>query len=561
MCDVVRKKLESSQATSPLSSLVMLGKRAAQPAELSSSGGQHSAGKFTLVFADGGSIHPRLQPHLLHDPRLPVGPTEVQGFADEFDADIVVKVDAMSADGTTWELKCKGPWEPSPCISINLTKRHQATATTLRRSTLCGDELQLILVKTVKGKATGPEHLFFSPTDRKAVAYALFKLLLDSERSTLVVGNIGFSLSSIFRFCVEYRQETGSDVESKFELLASPDQQLLCLHKKQIGRSVVHVEGASPERIFVIQVIDEAGAASSGGAHPAGIQDAPVTLVSAARVLLKLIAEASHDQEHGGEQLASLLLYPVLRHKQTRADGTKVAGPVDMKATVRLLEDALMLAQKARRHVDVDTATKTLSTPQFEKAHKWLQRECFEKHFMHNETLKERIRQLDECPDQLSKKQKTSVRGSRPSAFKAFKKGLMGNTQLFHAVMRHGMFDFVDLQEFMVAFLQIRTEAETHHAADEEVVAKVDRECLRAEALQARRTLKMARKLAKSSEPLSTAQRALVLQLEAGELEKVTLQKNQAYGHGCGATSTSLEEVALFRVSCNQLDNYFGRSE
>ncbi len=39
-----QEKLESSQATSPLSSLVMLGKRAAQPAELSSSGGQHSAG-------------------------------------------------------------------------------------------------------------------------------------------------------------------------------------------------------------------------------------------------------------------------------------------------------------------------------------------------------------------------------------------------------------------------------------------------------------------------------------------------------------------------------------
>ena len=103
--------------------------------------------------------------------------------------------------------------------------------------------------------------------------------------------------------------------------------------------------------------------------------------------------------------------------------------------------------------------------------------------------------------------------------------------------------------------------AQPDHAADAEVVSKADRERFRAEALQARRTLKMARKLAKSSEPLSTAQRALVLQLEAGELEKVTLQKNQAYGHGCGATSTSLEEVALFRVSCNQLDNYFGRSE
>ncbi len=129
--------------------------------------------------------------------------------------------------------------------------------------------------------------------------------------------------------------------------------------------------------------------------------------------------------------------------------------------TVHLLEDALMLAEKARGHVDVHIANRTLTDLQFEKANKWLQIECFEKYFMHSQALKERIRQFDRCPHQLSRSQKQAVRGSRRDAFKAWTKGLMGNTQLFHAVMRNGMFEVEDLQAFMVAFLQIRTEAET----------------------------------------------------------------------------------------------------
>jgi hypothetical protein len=40
--------------------------------------------------------------------------------------------------------------------------------------------------------------------------------------------------------------------------------------------------------------------------------------------------------------------------------------------TVHLLEDALMLAEKARGHVDVHIANRTLTDLQFEKAKKWL---------------------------------------------------------------------------------------------------------------------------------------------------------------------------------------------
>ena len=53
-----------------------------------------------------------------------------------------------------------------------------------------------------------------------------------------------------------------------------------------------------------------------------------------------------------------------------------------------------------------------------------------------------------------------------------------------------------------------------------------------------------------SSEPLSDAQQAWVLQLETGELEKSCLEKNQAYGHGRGTASTSFE----YAVS---LETYF----
>ena len=64
-----------------------------------------------------------------------------------------------------------------------------------------------------------------------------------------------------------------------------------------------------------------------------------------------------------------------------------------------------------------------------------------------------------------------------------------------------------------------------------------------------------------SERPLSMAELDLVEKLNLGELERLCLEKNRAYGHGDGTKSTSRDDATLFRVSYTLLDKYFQRSE
>ena len=92
---------------------------------------------------------------------------------------------------------------------------------TLQRLTPRGgvhQNVKFILVKTIKGKASGPDYLSFGHRDRKALSHAIFELLLASEPMTFVVGDIGFSLASIFRYCHEYRAEKGRDIGNDLKM-------------------------------------------------------------------------------------------------------------------------------------------------------------------------------------------------------------------------------------------------------------------------------------------------------------------------------------------------------
>ena len=68
----------------------------------SSSGGAHSAEPFTIVFADIGQYDPALRPVLIFDPRPPVELSEVEEYADEFEADVAVYPSTVSAHGVEW---------------------------------------------------------------------------------------------------------------------------------------------------------------------------------------------------------------------------------------------------------------------------------------------------------------------------------------------------------------------------------------------------------------------------------------------------------------------------
>ena len=238
-----------------------------------------------------------------------------------------------------------------------------------------------------------------------------------------------------------------------------------------------------------------------------------------------------------------------------------------MEGTLAMLTTTLDLANNARYSAGVERDKQTLSGHQFKLAYNWLQHECFEKHYISNERIVKEIQELDDGKFKHGKEKKR-IHDDRRGAFKKWQHTLLGNTHLFHAMMRHGLFEFDDLQDFMVSYVQILVEEKQRRSAT--AAASVDtmlsedeekqrRLRLREDALAARRRLKNARKLAKSEQPMSMSELILLEQLNTGELDRLCLEKSRAYGHGDGTKSTSRDEATLFRVSYNLLDKYFQR--
>jgi hypothetical protein len=271
--------------------------------------------------------------------------------------------------------------------------------------------------------------------------------------------------------------------------------------------------------------------------------------------MLKLLQTPSH------ENLAHVLLFPVVR-KQRVSDGVQEVGPVRINSTLQMLEDALMLVQKARHDAGHGQERTYLSTKMFENALDFLQR-SFEENFMENAQLKARICDLVERPAELSRKTKQKTRSDRRSAFRSWKSQLMGNVHFLHAVMRNGIFQLRDQQDLATALLQEQSSVDEHHADDVAgaVESVPNRDTLRAEAVHARQQIKKARKLVDASNSgavLTRSEKILCIQLKTGELEEDRNQKDRAYGYGNSMKSLSIELAAVLRAfCCNQLKKYF----
>ena len=128
------------------------------------------------------------------------------------------------------------------------------------------------------------------------------------------------------------------------------------------------------------------------------VERVPCILTSRTEHFLKLLMTPSH------ENLAHVLLFPVVRKKQV-SDGVQEVGPVNFSSTLQMLEDALTLVQRARREAGHHQESTCLGTEEFQKALDFLQK-IFEDNFMENAQLKARIRNLQEKPEELSRKTK-----------------------------------------------------------------------------------------------------------------------------------------------------------
>ena len=243
---------------------------------------------------------------------------------------------------------------------------------------------------------------------------------------------------------------------------------------------------ASPT-VYAISSDDEhpAAAAKKKPRPPSTPPPSAVNLTPRVDMLLRMFSVLSDNAEEGKEELAKLILNPIQTHERMTDDGMSVTGPVDIATSVRCFETALKRLQAAREEVGV-TDNQKLTDQQFNKAQRWLQKACFEKHFMRNKDLAKEIRTYDDPHNWLSREHKQFIRSRRRSAFKSWKRSLLGNTALVHAVLMYGFAEPHEMCEFMKHFLRISEEPDV---AEPEVDHE-DREPLRRQALAARKRLR-----------------------------------------------------------------------
>ena len=132
-----------------------------------------------------------------------------------------------------------------------------------------------------------------------------------------------------------------------------------------------------------------------------------------------------------------------LRHAETHGEGVYVLQALAVEARTADCHDVAThvdgLVRRARAHVGCLDDSTTLVSDEFKVALEYLQQE-FENNFMHNSDLAQRIRDFKEHPERLSRTEKDKVRSHRHGAFKSWQRRLLGDNDLLHHTLRHGIF-------------------------------------------------------------------------------------------------------------------------
>ena len=113
--------------------------------------------------------------------------------------------------------------------------------------------MNLILIKTIKGKATGSPQLFLNANERKLLAYSIFDVLVAQGPLPDVVGNLGFALASIVAFGREYESVMEKDVLASLKVLTNRDQSLNCMYFEGTEKHfqlLIDMDDNVPDRIL-----------------------------------------------------------------------------------------------------------------------------------------------------------------------------------------------------------------------------------------------------------------------------------------------------------------------
>ena len=528
---------------------------------------------------------------------------EKEYIAQSQNVDFVIEVEEIGMKTNKWTIgngnsTSRRAWKSTRPVSTLLASSSRAMQTRLQRSTPgSGEEekFNLYCIKTIKGKCSGPPNLIFGVPDRRNLAFGIFDLLLQSEPTTLVMGNLGFSTNSIFTYAVEYQREKRIQLVKNLRRLTTAEQNLFCLHLKALEtKYTVFISPNLASRFLFVEVTRVQDNSSnshsadtkpelkhnSSGSHSAGTgtkrkcnssgsqcadNEGTFKLITRHAKFLELLSTASDD-----ESFAYVMLQPVVMSKSQRSsvdatDTIQMEGPIDIKETARMLQMGLELAREARKSVGVDASNVTLSEVQRKEAFTFLKDDIFVKKFMQKEPHRTNYLALRANNDLFHGKARQDVLQTVRGAFKTWVRALMGNTALFMVILKYGLFDSTELRKFMIAFHQIKDEGKRDmHPTDG--MSPADKERLRADALLARRNYRRAINLEASlcsgalpagADSLSVSDAKLVVEYRAGKLLQLLLEANAAYGHGLGVSRMETSEAVLSRKLSNDMEDYW----
>ena len=466
--------------------------------------------------------------------------------------------------------------------------------------------MNLHFIKTITGKSSGPTNLVFGTQERRDFAFGIFEILLQSESTTLVMGNLGFSTNNIVTYAMEYQREKGIELVHNLRVLTTGEQNLFCLHLKALETNyTVLISSNLASRFLFVDVRTTTTCApndkterkdNSSGSHSADtkpkLEDNSSGSHSAdTKKELKDNSSGSHSADthqtfklftkhakflqllstvSDEESFAYIMLQPVVVRKSQRSsddatDSIQLEGPIDIDETTRILQMGLEIARDARKFVGVEASNVTLSEKQRKAAFTFLKDDIFVKKFMRNEPHRSNYLALLDTDDLFKGKERQELQQKVRGAFKSWLRGLMGNTALFMVVLKHGLFHGTDHRNFMIAYHQVKHEGQRDRLPTDGMSPE-QKERVRTAALTARRNYRKAMNLEASlrseaptarAKCLSVSQEKLVLEYRTGRLRQLLIAANAAYGHGFGCTRMDTSEAALSRKSLNDLDDYY----
>ena len=68
---------------------------------------------------------------------------------------------------------------------------------------------------------------------RAAIAHTIFELLAKEKAPFIVIGNLGFAVSSCLRLLIQFEEDYGIKLKDQVQIIYTIAQQLVCMFKRE----------------------------------------------------------------------------------------------------------------------------------------------------------------------------------------------------------------------------------------------------------------------------------------------------------------------------------------